>query len=149
MSVGRSPLAPAVAGATAAGLWGLAAGMAFPPTRRVLDRVLPAPGSGPSEQARRKGRFLLEVTTRTSSGARYVATVAAEGDPGYAATAVMLGESALCLALDRGLLPEAAGVLTPATAMGPRLAERLRAAGFALRVDRCERQPPRGSPAQR
>ena len=48
------------------------------------------------------------------------------------ATAVMLGESALCLALDD--LPEAAGVLTPASAMGRVLADRLIAAGHTYRV---------------
>ena len=41
----------------------------------------------------------------------------------------MLGESALALALDGDRLPQAAGVLTPATAMGTVLTERLRAAG--------------------
>jgi len=48
----------------------------------------------------------------------------------------MLGESALCLALDRDRLPERAGVLTPATALGTALAERLRKAGFELEVTR-------------
>ena len=136
MSTGRSPLAPAVAAATSAGLWSLAAGMAFPPARLLLDRVLPAPGTGPGEKARANGHFTIETSTRTSSGARYVATVAAKGDPGYAATAVMLGESALCLALDRDRLPERSGVLTPATAMGTPLADRLRAAGFTVTVER-------------
>ena len=134
MSTGRSPVAPVVAGATAAGLWGLAAGMAFPPARMLLDRVLPAPGTGPGEKARENGHFRMEVTTRTSTGARYVATVAAQGDPGYAATAVMLGEAALCLALDGDRLPQVAGVLTPATALGAPLADRLRAAGFTIDV---------------
>jgi short subunit dehydrogenase-like uncharacterized protein len=45
---------------------------------------------------------------------------------------VMFGETALCLALDD--LPDAAGVLTPATAMGPALVDRLRAAGHTYRV---------------
>ena len=62
----------------------------------------------------------MEIHTTTSTGARYVSRVAAKGDPGYKATAVMMGESALCLALDRERLPERAGVLTPATAWGPR-----------------------------
>jgi short subunit dehydrogenase-like uncharacterized protein len=39
----------------------------------------------------------------------------------------MFGESALCLAVDD--LPPRAGVLTPSTAMGAALVERLRAAG--------------------
>ncbi len=60
--------------------------------------------------------------------------VAASGDPGYAATAVMLGESVLALALDGDRLPAAAGVLTPATGIGRPLVDRLRAAGFTLEV---------------
>ena len=56
----------------------------------------------------------------------------AHGDPGYKATAVMLGESALALALDRDRLPDRAGVLTPAVAMGDALIDRLRSAGFVV-----------------
>jgi short subunit dehydrogenase-like uncharacterized protein len=136
MGVGSSPLSPVLATGMTAALAAGMAGMAFAPTRKVLDRVLPAPGEGPSEQARRNGRFRVEVVARTSTGARYVATVAATGDPGYAATAVMQGESALCLALDRDRLPAAAGVLTPATAMGALLAGRLRHRGFEISVRR-------------
>ncbi|MGB8649784.1 MAG: saccharopine dehydrogenase NADP-binding domain-containing protein [Mycobacteriales bacterium] len=134
MGVGSSPLAPVLAGGVTAGLGALVAGMALPPTRALLDRVLPKPGSGPSEKVQRTGHFRVEVHTRTSTGARYVATVAAKGDPGYAATAVMLGESALCLATDE--LSSPGGVLTPAVAMGDRLAQRLRARGFELSVAR-------------
>ena len=134
MGVGRSPLAPVLAGAVSAGLGALVAGMVLPPTRVVLDRVLPRPGTGPSPHVRRSGHFHVEVHTRTSTGARYVATVAAQGDPGYAATAVMLGESALCLAADD--LASPGGVLTPAVAMGGALADRLRARGFELSVAR-------------
>ena len=134
MGVGGSPAAPVVAGAVAAGLGGFAVGMTFPPTRWLLDKVLPKPGSGPSEKAQRQGHFRIEVHTRTSTGARYVATVSAHGDPGYAATAVMLGESALCLGLDE--LTSAGGVLTPAVAMGDHLVARLRAQGFKMSVSR-------------
>ena len=122
--------------ALSGGLGAALGGMAFPPTRKLLDRVLPSPGEGPSEEARRKGFFKIDVHTRTSTGARYVARVAAQGDPGYAATAVMLGESALCLALDRDRLPQRAGVLTPSTAMAAVLVDRLRAAGQTLSVAR-------------
>jgi short subunit dehydrogenase-like uncharacterized protein len=38
----------------------------------------------------------------------------------------------LCLALDTGQLPDRAGVLTPATAMGAALIARLRSAGHTL-----------------
>jgi hypothetical protein len=44
----------------------------------------------------------------------------------------MLGETGLCLALDKDHLPDRAGVLTPATAMGAALATRLRSAGHTL-----------------
>ncbi len=55
-----------------------------------------------------------------------------KGDPGYAATALLLGESVLCLALDADRLPEGGGVLTPATAMGDVLADRLRVSGVTI-----------------
>ena len=54
--------------------------------------------------------------------------------PGYAATSVMLGETALALALDEDRLPRRAGSLTPATALGGVLVERLRAAGHTYEV---------------
>jgi short subunit dehydrogenase-like uncharacterized protein len=110
------------------------AGLSHPRTRSLLDRVLPSPGEGPSEKARRTGFFRIDVHTRTASGARHVCRVAAQGDPGYAATSVMLGESALALALDEERLPQRAGVLTPATALGTVLADRLRAAGQTFDV---------------
>ena len=72
---------------------------------------------------------------------RYLGKIEARGDPGYAATSVMLGESALCLALDRDRLPDRAGVLTPATAMGATLAERLKAAGQTLTAQRITQLP--------
>jgi short subunit dehydrogenase-like uncharacterized protein len=138
MSTGNSVLAPALALGTAAGLGAFMAGMSFAPTRSLLDRLLPSPGEGPSEKARESGHFRVDVHARTASGATYVSTVSAKGDPGYAATAVMQGESALCLALDTARLPPASGVLTPATAMGDALVDRLRAAGFTLAVSRAE-----------
>ena len=116
------------------GMAALMAGLAVPPTRKVLDRLLPDPGEGPSEQAREKGFFKIDVHARTSSGAHVICRIDAPGDPGYKATAVMLGESALALALDEERLPAMAGVLTPATAMGDVLADRLRAAGHAYDV---------------
>ena len=109
--------------------------MADPRTRPLVDRLAPSPGQGPSEQTRRTGWFSMTLRTTTETGRRYVATVRAQGDPGYAATAVMLGESALALALDGDRLPAAAGVLTPATAIGDVLVERLRARDFALTVE--------------
>jgi short subunit dehydrogenase-like uncharacterized protein len=125
----------AMATALAGGVGALVGGLLLPPTRFVLDRVLPDPGEGPNEKAREKGFFKIAVHTRTTTGRKYVARVESQGDPGYKATAVMLGESALCLALDEERLPAAAGVLTPSTAMGDVLVERLRAAGMTLEAE--------------
>jgi short subunit dehydrogenase-like uncharacterized protein len=122
---------PAKALAFTAGLGALGGGLVFKPTRKLLDRVLPEPGEGPGENARRRGFFRMEV-----HGAGHQVTVAAKGDPGYAATAVMMGESALCLALDGDRLPKRAGVLTPAAALGLPLVKRLRDAGMTLDVNR-------------
>ena len=134
---GRAGAVRAAAATTAMGA--LAAGLTCPRTRRLLvGRVLPGPGQGPSEQTRRNGRFRIEIHTRTSAGRHYRARVAAQGDPGYQATSVMMGESALALVLDRDRLPGRAGVLTPATALGTVLTGRLRAAGMTFEAERLD-----------
>jgi short subunit dehydrogenase-like uncharacterized protein len=129
-----APGGPVGAGLAAVGIGAFALGMRLRPTRALLGRVLPAPGAGPSEKARRTGHFRIEVHTVTSTGARYVATVGADRDPGYDGTAIMFGEAALSLALDP--LEGPGGVLTPAAALGTRYAERLRARGMDLTVRR-------------
>jgi short subunit dehydrogenase-like uncharacterized protein len=134
MRGGELPMGPIVAGAIVGGLAALYGGMSFGPTRKLLDRILPDPGEGPDEEAREKGYFKIAVHSFTSSGAHIVCDIKASGDPGYKATGVMLGESALCLALDGDKLPDAGGVLTPSTAMGAVLTERLRAAGHSYDV---------------
>jgi short subunit dehydrogenase-like uncharacterized protein len=136
MAYGSDVLAPARAAAVNAGLLAGLAAFAFGPTRAVVDRLLPKPGEGPSEETRRNGHFTVEVRSRTTSGATYSAVVAASGDPGYQATAVMLGESALALVHDRDRLPDRTGVLTAASGIGSVLADRLRAQGFTLTVER-------------
>lgn len=134
VDTGRGPVG-AVAALLVAGVQGALVGsLSNRLSRPLADRVLPDPGEGPSERQRRRGRFGVEVITTTTTGARYGATVAAPYDPGYEGTAVLLGESALALALDP--LPEAAGVLTPMTGIGPALAERLRDHRFEVDVRR-------------
>ncbi|MEV6493991.1 saccharopine dehydrogenase NADP-binding domain-containing protein [Actinoplanes sp. NPDC051633] len=133
MSVGASALSPALATLTKVGLGALVVGLSLPPTRFVLDRVLPKPGDGPDEKTRKAGHFTMDIFTTTTTGARYKARFRAKGDPGYAATAVMLGEAGLALALDRDALPPSeGGVLTPATGIGDAYVNRLRAAGVEI-----------------
>ncbi|WP_104045379.1 saccharopine dehydrogenase family protein [Arthrobacter sp. ZGTC412] len=134
MGVAPGPAGAVIARAMALGLRAFTGAMVFPPTRRVLDRCLPAPGAGPSTSTQRAGWFHSQVTARTEHGHRYQAIAAGPGDPGYAATAVMAGETALALALDGDRLPTAKGSLTPATALGNVLIQRLRAAGHTYQV---------------
>jgi short subunit dehydrogenase-like uncharacterized protein len=134
-------MGPGIAGrakgfAVSGGLGAALGAMTLGPTRALLDKFLPKPGEGPSAEARAKGFFKIETHARTPTGERYVARISAQGDPGYAATAVMFGEAALCLARDRDRLPDRAGVLTPATAMDGALVDRLRAAGHTYEVAR-------------
>lgn len=132
MGMGAGPAGAVKAAALTGALGALVGGMSFAPSRAALGRVLPKPGEGPSDRVRTNGFFRVEITARTSGRSQYRTTVAAKGDPGYAATAVMLGESALSLALDGPELPDRAGVLTPATGIGVPLVERLRGRGFTF-----------------
>jgi len=139
---------PGLAGAGRAlgltvGLGVLGGSMAWTPTRAVADRLLLKPGEGPDADRREAGRFRVEATAVTTSAARYRTTVAAELDPGYDGTAVMLGESALALAVGEG---RSAGVLTPAAALGERLADRLRARGFTVETERLDTDRGTGRP---
>ena len=135
MSVGPSVLAPVTAAVTTAATAASAAlgsrFFKFLP-RKLVERIAPKPGTGPSEEVRENGWYRVETYTTTSTGARYVATMSQSGDPGYKATAVMLGECGLALALDRDKLPEIYGVLTPAAAMGDALLARFPGAGISL-----------------
>lgn len=134
MSMGGGPLGAAKAATVAGGMAGFQAGMAFPPTRMLLDLVLSLPRE--TAPARQRARPVSSRSTPTPARpkARLRCEIRAQGDPGYKATAVMFGESALSLALDGERLPVASGVLTPATAMGTALADRLRAAGHRYDV---------------
>jgi len=120
------------------GLGGALLALQVKPLRKLLQaKVLPAPGQGPSAEARERGYFVAQLlgegtSPRTGREVRLKGKVAAKGDPGYAATARMLSESALSLAFD--VIPAQGGVLTPAACMGMRLVERLRKAGMTFEV---------------
>jgi short subunit dehydrogenase-like uncharacterized protein len=134
MGTGRGAKGLSRALSVAAGVVAFMASLALPFTRPFVEKRLPAPGEGPSEEARKKGRFkTLLVALGDGSAVRGV--VSDNRDPGYGSTAVMLGESALCLALEGADLDASGGILTPATAMGTRLIERLRKAGLTLAIE--------------
>ena len=109
-------------------------GLAVPPIRQFADRyLLPSPGEGPSEEAIEKGFFKIGVFGRGRDDQRLSLTVRGKRDPGYGATACMLAESGICLAQNVDL--PAAGVLTPASAMGAQLTQRLNATDVTFELD--------------
>ena len=57
MKAGSGPIGAAKAAAVVAGLGGLVAGLAFRPTRALLDRLLPDPGEGPQREQPRERLF--------------------------------------------------------------------------------------------
>ena len=85
-----------------------------------------------------QGFFRCRLMGEGEDGRRALATLSFQGDPGNRATVTMLCESALLLCEPRDGLPggaERGGVLTPATALGLPLLERLRVAGLTATVE--------------
>jgi saccharopine dehydrogenase (NAD+, L-lysine-forming) len=139
MSLGSSVVAPVAAAmgtAANAAVLGLGSRYFDKLPRTLLERIAPKPGTGPSERARENGHYRVETYTTTSSGSRYRATMAQQGDPGYKATSVLLGECGLALAFDRDALSDLLGVLTPAASLGDALMARLPRAGVTLDTER-------------
>ncbi|MFH8635892.1 saccharopine dehydrogenase family protein [Streptomyces goshikiensis] len=120
-------LAMALGGTAALGA--TAAVAQLPPARRWLMSRW-EPGRGPD--AARRARSWFTIRFVGEGGGRRVFTEVSGGDPGYGETAKMLAESALCLAYDA--LPDRAGQLTTAVAMGDALLDRLQKAGIRFRV---------------
>jgi len=122
---------PFHAAGVVAGTAALVVAARIPPLRRqILARW--TSGSGPTEEQREAGWFTVRFTGTAADGTRVVTEVHGDRDPGYASTATMLAEAALCLACDE--LPATAGQVTTAVAMGDRLVERLDAAGITFRT---------------
>ncbi|MFI5954599.1 saccharopine dehydrogenase family protein [Cryptosporangium sp. NPDC051539] len=113
-----------------AGAGALAAAVQLEPLReRIPSRW--TSGSGPSEEQREQGWLSLRCTG-VGGGQGVLTEVYSDRDPGYTTTAIVLGEATLCLALDD--LPDTAGQVTTAAAMGDRLIDRLDSAGLTFRV---------------
>ena len=111
---------------------GVVVGLAQIPATRALLLKWKASGDGPDAAEREANHF--KVTFIGQSEGKRIVTRVSGGDPGYGETSKMLAESALCLALDRDRLPDAAGILTPAVAMGDLLIARLEKAGIRFEV---------------
>ncbi|MCA9571482.1 MAG: saccharopine dehydrogenase, partial [Myxococcales bacterium] len=99
----------------------------------LLPRLLPAPGEGPDAAAREAGSFRHHVVGKRGD-ALHTAVVSGPKDPGYGSTALLLGEATLHVATQDPSLPDAAGVLTPATGLGLGLVPRLREVGLTFEL---------------
>jgi len=91
--------------------------------KKGVDAILPEPGEGPNKKERENGFYNLIFNTTLADGSLVKGVVKGDMDPGYGSTSKMLAESAICLAVDD--IPEVAGILTPAVAMGDALLKRL------------------------
>ncbi len=120
---------PVVVGGVA-GVAAFGALATLPPTRALLDKLLPESGEGPS--AERRARSTFSVTFHGTGGGRQVVTRVSGGDPGYDETAKMLGEAVLTLAQDG---PTGhVGAVTPAQGLGTGYRRRLEAQGLRFEV---------------
>ncbi len=124
------------AGVTA-GLGLFAGAMHLDFSRHLLRSFVLQPGSGPSEQTMNEGWFRCELIGQSEDGRTVRGFISDKGDPGNRATVKFLCESALCLVLNADELPggqQRGGILTPATALGEVLAQRLRSAGMMIAI---------------
>lgn len=109
----------------------------FPPARWLARKLMPQSGEGPNDLDLETGSVhITNITTSAPAANGRTVTVRTtfkgKGDPGYLLSSVMISEAALALVQDKNLLPPFAkrgGVLTPMTAFGDVLIQRLNACG--------------------
>jgi short subunit dehydrogenase-like uncharacterized protein len=107
--------------------------------RRILKRLLPKPGEGPSEKVMNAGFFECEFIATDRSGGRVQAVLKGQGDAGNRITVKCLCESAFQLAStserNTQVQPFAGGgVLTPVTGLGEEMVVRLSNAGITFDI---------------
>ena len=127
VATGQGAKGKRMARATSWGVNALMIGLAVPPIRWLLENfVLPKPGEGPTKKAQLEGGFGIVFLGSTAQGETIRCRVTGDRDPGYGSTAKMLSQAAACLAKD---VPDtvAGGFWTPATILGDRLIDRLKA----------------------
>ena len=93
---------------------------------------VPKPGEGPSKAERESGFYDLLFVGIDADGAQVRGAVHGDKDPGYASTAKLIAETAICLVKERADV--AGGIWVPGAALGTRLIDRLQAhAGLTFR----------------
>ena len=107
--------------------------------RRILKRLLPKPGEGPSEKVMDEGFFECELIATDQNGRRVRGVLKGQGDAGNRITVKCLCESAFLLvdiALGNTRVKPFAGggVLTPVTGLGEDLVVRLAKTGITFEI---------------
>lgn len=107
--------------------------------RRILKRLLPKPGEGPSEKVMDEGFFECELIATDQNGGRVRGVLKGQGDAGNRITVKCLCESAFLLvdiALGNTRVKPFAGggVLTPVTGLGEGLVVRLAKTGISFEI---------------
>jgi short subunit dehydrogenase-like uncharacterized protein len=126
MMAGNGLKGRATATAAALGVAGAFGALIFPPTRMLMSRyVVPKPGEGPTAKQQLQGFYDIRFIGQTKTGQTIIARVTGDRDPGYGSTCKILGEAAVCLALDISKVEKLGGFWTPASLMGDQLIPRL------------------------
>lgn len=126
MLTGRGVIGGLVAAGAAVGIAGFVGAAALSPTRNILERfIVPKAGEGPTPEQQRNGFYDIRLIGLTSVGQKLTVKVTGDRDPGYGSTAKILGEAAVCLALDIAKTDKAGGFWTPSTVFGEQLIHRL------------------------
>jgi short subunit dehydrogenase-like uncharacterized protein len=104
----------------------------------LLKLIVPKPGSGPTDQQIARNWFQYIFAARIENGGENVLYGRVHGrDGGYGDTAMMLSECGLALATQRSQLPAVVlggGFLTPATAFGSIILNRLQKANLRFEI---------------
>jgi len=110
--------------------------LASPLLRKVAFSVgaLPQPGDGPSDTDMEAGYLLVSGYGFGSRGTKVASKLYIPKDPGYRFTAIMIAESALCMAIESSKLSNEGGIFTPAAALGSTLRTRLLHVGLEHQV---------------
>lgn len=102
----------------------------------IMEKLLPKAGEGPSQKTMEHGYLQVTGIGTGSSGTKVGSRVYFNSDPGYSATAKMLMETSLTIALSPEKCREG-GVLTPAGLGGQAVFDRLVSTGV-MEFSRCK-----------
>lgn len=109
------------------------------PLMSFFKKIVPAPGTGPSEEAMATGFWEMGYSATAETGQVLTGYCKSyNNDPGYKGTAKMLVESGICLALFRDKCTKTAGVGTPASCIGEVLIDRLQESGIAFTLQQAK-----------